>query len=172
MRGAMSNNRCDITYFDFRWNCYLISLYVVIAVVCRLCSQVDLTSLQSIAAHPLVSSAQYSEVMLGPGEGLLRRHAGLALVSDMGVFTLVIVVLYFVPTGETLFIPRWTWHLVMSVDRESAARWRLSQSVNGLCKGNESKETLLTPSVAKGGGEVDYSISVSCWWGRRICAAG
>lgn len=138
---------------------------------------------------PLVSTARYEEYILGP--------------------------------GEMLFVPRWWWHFIVAVDRDSAQHWRATHPVpmHSIEAGDSSitskrssslspteservgdakkrrvalvlpppqhsqdempsdtddqmhtiSHSEVTSTVEKGKDEsVDYSFSVSFWWGKRI----
>ena len=65
--------------------------------------------------------------------------------------------------GESLFIPRHTWHYVISLDWEYAKLLRGTGVVGDL--GGDSSEGSTTDSS---GNETQCSFSVSFWWGPSI----
>jgi hypothetical protein len=52
--------------------------------------------------------------------------------------------------GDMLFIPRWCWHFISSIDAATAKRLEKSTSSHAAYVSHE------------------YSISVSFWWGQRL----
>jgi lysine-specific demethylase 8 len=56
--------------------------------------------------------------------------------------------------GEMIFIPRYYWHFIMSIDKKQALNWKLhKQNIKINQDNNENSE---------------YSFSVSFWFGPRI----
>lgn len=101
--------------------------------------------------------------------------------------------------GEMLFLPRWWWHFIVAIDRETALRWRTehgikeSASRQGVAHGDYAEDSeadaqeSCNPQAVLGkrkhsGGQlpartesegsddsvVDFSFSVSFWWGARV----
>lgn len=62
--------------------------------------------------------------------------------------------------GECLYIPRHMWHYVMSVDREFALKWRENRYGTSANAPRDVNANSNPP--------VDFSFSVSFWWGKRI----
>jgi len=55
--------------------------------------------------------------------------------------------------GDMLFIPRWHWHFVESITKHSAMEWLHNSCKMAECEVDEN---------------VEFSFSVSFWWGARI----
>lgn len=69
---------------------------------------------------------------------------------------------YVLGPGEMLFIPRWWWHFIVAVDRTSALIWRNKRlNVGKSGRGDTCRQDGRSTAV-------DYSFSVSFWWGKRI----
>ncbi len=67
---------------------------------------------------------------------------------------------YVLGPGEMLFIPRWHWHLVISLDEATALDWRrqhLKEDKDGSNSMNENNNS--SPR---------FSVSVSLWWGASL----
>lgn len=124
---------------------------------------------------------------------------------------------YVLGPGEMLFIPRWWWHFVVAIDRESAIAWRHEHlqgkhpdhvsiasregtempsakrqrvplvlpppSRENTLDGSDfqfnpdnteagtnkrKREDIDTISDSAGVNEIDFSFSVSFWWGARL----
>lgn len=87
----------------------------------------NVIELNEVQKFPLVKEANYSEIVLGP--------------------------------GEMLFIPRYYWHFVVAIDRDTALHWRWKY-----CQNNRKPVSLPFAD----GNTSNYSFSVSFWWGERI----
>ncbi len=80
--------------------------------------------------------------------------------------------------GEMLFIPRWCWHLVQAIDKDTALRWREARghAAVGPVRDIKCETTGSECSVERTGdsasgavtGVAEFSISVSFWWGQRL----
>ena len=55
--------------------------------------------------------------------------------------------------GDVLYIPRWCWHLVISIDSLTARKWI---------------RTIHRKEMTAGQDDMSHCISVSFWWGKRI----
>lgn len=53
-----------------------------------------------------------------------------------------------------LFIPRWYWHGLLSVDKDTALRW----------KSMHAEESVLNETYSS---PLQYSFSANFWWGKR-----
>lgn len=185
---------------------------------------IRLLCLQSLSCLIFSSHARYffSEVDLLLSQDELRMH--FPRVTNASYEE------YILGPGEMLFVPRWWWHFIVAVDRDSALLWRATHLPGQHCKktdlkdensstakrcvsptssksskerevkrprvalvlppplnkltetqsegdvlGSEDNEIAATPlqddaNVQSGEGKnsVDYSFSVSFWWGKRI----
>jgi hypothetical protein len=83
-----------------------------------------------------------------------------------------------------LFLPRWWWHFIVAIDREAALQWRTEHGVidevvegnSGVAAGVLGKrkqdeqhiDTRVDDTDDPAWDCVDFSFSVSFWWGARI----
>ena len=86
---------------------------------------------------------------------------------------------YILCPGEMLFIPRWHWHFIMSIDRDTALRWHNENrnytgqddlNNNDAVQFDNAAEIKGCKTSLPFSGSVrdNYSFSVSLWWGKRI----
>ena len=67
--------------------------------------------------------------------------------------------------GDMLFIPRWYWHFVAAVDATTATMWN-NKHITATKKDDDHDGSDRQHQMNNS--NVEYSFSVSFWWGKRI----
>ncbi len=71
---------------------------------------------------------------------------------------------YVLAPGEMLFIPRWWWHFIMAIDRDTALRWRQQHlEENPVLRDESSSRTSSEPGCFS-----EHSVYYSANTGRKI----
>ncbi len=65
---------------------------------------------------------------------------------------------YILGPGDSLYLPKWYWHFIQAIDRETASEWFQYNSLNNRVA---DKEEYVKDA------DIEYSFSVSFWWGKR-----
>ena len=106
-------------------------------------SQIDVCAIDS-TRYPLALACDYFETILGP--------------------------------GDMLFIPRWYWHFVAAVDAATACIWNNNHHTttttdpvfSSIGQEHSTSSSSSSSSSNNNINDVEYSFSVSFWWGKRI----
>lgn len=65
---------------------------------------------------------------------------------------------YILGPGDSLYLPKWYWHFIQAIDRETASKWFQCNSLNN---------RVINKEEYANDADVEYSFSVSFWWGKR-----